>query len=73
MNFSKQRSLYRDRMTPLVRSRSKLHPGWPSVPPHNCFYYKCTRHGGSYVLSFVFTLECDENEVFDFAYSFPYS
>lgn len=73
VNFSKQRSLYRDRMTPLVRSRSRMHLGWSRLPPRNCFYYKSPRHGGSYLLSFVFTFDGDENEVYDFAYSFPYS
>ena len=73
VNFSKQRSLYRDRMTPLVRSRSKPHLGWSRLPPRNCFYYKSSRHGGSYLLSFIFTFEADGDEIFDFAYSFPYT
>ena len=47
--------------------------GWTRLPPRNCFYYKSPRHGGQYLLSFVFTFGGDENEVYDFAYSFPYS
>ena len=55
------------------RSRNKAHLGWARLPPRNCFYYKSSRHGGQYLLSFVFTFDGDENEVYDFAYSFPYS
>ena len=45
--------------------------GWTRLPPRNCFYYKSPRHGGQYLLSFVFTFGGDENEVYDFAYTFP--
>ena len=41
--------------------------GWTRLPPRNCFYYKSPRHGGQYLLSFVFTFGGDENEVYDFA------
>ena len=84
VNFSKQRSLYRDGgMTPIVRSRMHPHLGWQRIPPRNCFYYKASASGssgsaaasgsGGYLLSFVFTFGPDEGDVYDFAYSFPFT
>ena len=37
INFSKQRSLFRDGMAPLVSSSSR--PRWERIPAKNTFYY----------------------------------
>ncbi|KAK9820196.1 hypothetical protein WJX72_007360 [[Myrmecia] bisecta] len=70
VNFSKTRSLYRQQMTPVVRSRS--HPTWCRLPPSNVFYYRCPKRKMAYVLSMVFTFD-KQGELYEFAYSFPYS
>ena len=66
-NFSKGKSLYRDGMTPLVRSTSRPH--WQRLPSRNTFYYRCPRHKMNYVLSFVFEFDV-EDDVYYFAYWF---
>jgi cytosolic carboxypeptidase protein 6 len=66
-NFSKGKSLYRDGMTPLVRSTSRPH--WQRLPSRNTFYYRCPRHKMNYVLSFVFEFDV-EDDVYYFAYRF---
>lgn len=68
-NFSKGKSLYREGMTPLVRSTSRPH--WQRMPSRNTFYYKCPRHN-SYVLTFVFEFDLEE-DVYYFAYCYPYT
>jgi len=70
INFSKGKSLYRDGMTPLVRSTSR--PQWQRLPSRNTFYYKCPRHKMNYVLSFVFEFDL-EDDVYFFAYCYPYT
>ncbi|KAJ1481230.1 hypothetical protein T484DRAFT_1656857, partial [Baffinella frigidus] len=69
-NFSKTKSLYREGMTPLVRSTSRPH--WQRIPMRNTFYYKCPRHEMRYVLSFVFEFD-NEDDTYFFAYSYPYT
>jgi hypothetical protein len=69
-NFSKGKSLYRDGMTPLVRSTSRPH--WQRLPSRNTFYYKCPRYKMNYVLSFVFEFDL-EDDVYYFAYCYPYT
>ena len=70
VNMSKQRSLFREGMTPVVRSSSRPH--WERIHPKNCFYYKSPKHKMAYVLSFLFTFDREDDEYF-FAYSFPYT
>jgi cytosolic carboxypeptidase protein 6 len=70
VNFSKSKSLYREGMSPLVKSTSR--PKWQRIPPKNCFYYRCPEHKKNYVMSFVFCFDV-EDDVYQFAYSFPYS
>jgi len=67
-NFSKTRSLYRDGMSPAVRSTSR--PQWTRVPSKCCFYYKSNRQK-RYCLTFAFAF--DKAETFQFAYNFPYT
>mmetsp|Transcript_38954 Transcript_38954/g.122905 ORF Transcript_38954/g.122905 Transcript_38954/m.122905 type:complete len:260 (+) Transcript_38954:75-854(+) len=70
INFSKGRSLYREGMTPLVRSTKRTH--WQRIPSRNSFYYKSPKHKMNYVLSFIFEFDNEDEEYF-FAYSFPYT
>lgn len=70
VNFSKSKSLYREGMSPLVKSTSR--PKWQRIPPKNVFYYRCPEHKKNYVMSFVFCFDV-EDDVYQFAYSFPYS
>ena len=55
-NFSKGKSLYRDGMSPLVRSLPSR-PKWERVAPANVFYYRSPRHRGGYVLSWLFQFD----------------
>ena len=70
VNFSKTKSLYREGMTPLVKSTSR--PKWQRIPAKNCFYYRCPDHRKNYVLSFAFAFD-NETDVYQFAYCFPYT
>ncbi|KAK2574061.1 Cytosolic carboxypeptidase 6 [Acropora cervicornis] len=70
VNFSKTKSLYREGMTPLVKSTSR--PKWQRIPSKNCFYYRCPDHRKNYVLSFAFAFD-NETDVYQFAYCFPYT
>ncbi|KAF6030990.1 AGBL4 [Bugula neritina] len=70
VNFSKTKSLYRDGMTPIVKSTNR--PKWVRIPAKHCYYYRCPDHRKNYVMSFAFNFD-KENEVYQFAYCFPYS
>ena len=70
VNFSKSKSLYREGMSPLVKSTSR--PKWQRIPPKNVFYYRCPEHKKNYVMSCVFCFDV-EDDVYQFAYAFPYS
>lgn len=70
VNFSKSRSLYREGMTPLVKSTSR--PQFERIPERQVFYYRCPKHQRSYVLSFLFTFDKEE-DVYYFAYCYPYT
>ncbi|XP_072040109.1 cytosolic carboxypeptidase 6-like [Amphiura filiformis] len=70
VNFSKTKSLYREGMSPVVKSTSR--PKWQRIPSKNVYYYRCPDHRKNYVMSFAFCFdkECD---TYQFAYCFPYS
>nr|XP_032822144.1 cytosolic carboxypeptidase 6 [Petromyzon marinus] len=70
VNFSKTRSLYRDGMTPVVKSTSR--PQWTRLPGKHVFYYRSPEHRGRYVVSFAFCFDREEDE-YQFAYCFPYT
>ncbi|KAK7101062.1 cytosolic carboxypeptidase 6-like [Littorina saxatilis] len=70
VNFSKTKSLYRDGMTPLVKSTSR--PKWVRIPTKFVYYYRCPDHRKNYVMSFAFNFD-SEDEVYQFAYCYPYS
>jgi cytosolic carboxypeptidase protein 6 len=69
-NFSKTKSLYREGMSPLVRSKKRQ--AWQRIPEKNVFYYRSPQHKKSYVLSFLFQFD-DPHDTYYFAYSFPYT
>jgi len=70
VNFSKTKSLYREGMSPVIRSTSRNK--WQRVPGKNVFYYKCPDHRKNYVMSFAFQFD-KETDVYEFAYCFPYN
>jgi len=69
-NFSKTRSLYREGMSPIVKSTSR--PKWERIPSKYVYYYRSPRHRKNYILSFLFEFD-RESDTYFFAYSFPYT
>ncbi|WAR24325.1 CBPC6-like protein [Mya arenaria] len=57
VNFSKTKSLYREGMSPFVKSTSRP---------------KCPDHRKNYVMSFAFVFDRDD-DVYQFSYCYPYS
>ena len=45
-NFSKTKSLYREGMSPLIRSKKR--PEWQRIPERNVFYYRSQQHKKNY-------------------------
>ncbi|XP_036361577.1 cytosolic carboxypeptidase 6-like [Octopus sinensis] len=70
VNFSKTKSLYREGMSPLVRSNSR--PKWVRIPAKNVYYYRCPDHRKNYVMSFLFCFD-KEYDIYQFSYCFPYT
>ena len=70
INYSKSKNLFREGMSPVVSSSSRRK--WERIPSRNVFYYKCPRHNGNYVMSFLFAFD-KEHDKYCFAYSFPYT
>lgn len=70
VNFSKTKSLYREGMSPFVKSTSR--PKWVRVPAKHVYYYRCPDHRKNYVMSFAFIFD-REDDVYQFAYCYPYS
>lgn len=70
VNISKARNLFRDGLTPLVKSSGR--PKWQRLPRHHVFYHRSPMHQNHYVLSFAFAFE-KEDEVYQFAVAPPYS
>eukprot|EP00698_Gefionella_okellyi_P002295 TRINITY_DN12107_c0_g1_i1.p1 TRINITY_DN12107_c0_g1~~TRINITY_DN12107_c0_g1_i1.p1 ORF type:complete len:435 (-),score=66.82 TRINITY_DN12107_c0_g1_i1:93-1397(-) len=70
INFSKTKSLYREGMSPLVRSSSRK--DWERMPSRQVFYYRSPRHKKNYILSFLFTFDREDDTYF-FAYSYPFT
>ncbi|XP_058823902.1 cytosolic carboxypeptidase 6 [Topomyia yanbarensis] len=70
VNINKSRTLFKDGMTPLVKSTSR--PKWQRLPRCEVFYYKSAVHQNHYVLSFAFGFD-KEDEVYQFALTYPYS
>lgn len=70
VNISKNKNLFRDGLTPIVKSTGR--PKWQRVPKSNVFYYKSAAHQDHYVLSWSFAFD-KEDEVYQFALAPPYS
>lgn len=70
VNFSKTKSLYRNGMSPLVKSTTR--PKWLRVPSQNVFYYRSPDHNKNYVMSFAFEFD-NEEDSYQFAYCYPYT
>ncbi|XP_033607460.1 cytosolic carboxypeptidase 6-like, partial [Cryptotermes secundus] len=70
VNISKNKNLFRDGMTPLVKSTSR--PKWQRIPNKYVYYYRSPEHQNHYVLSFAFGFDREE-DVYQFAFSYPYS
>lgn len=70
VNISKSRNLFKDGLTPLVKSSGR--PKWQRLPRNHVFYYRSPVHQNHYVLSFAFAFE-KEDEVYQFAAAPPYS
>ena len=70
VGYSKTKSLYRDGMAPVVCTSGRPH--WERMPEGSVYFYRSPRHGRQYVLSFPFCFE-RANEVYYFAYCFPYT
>ncbi|CAL1538014.1 unnamed protein product [Lymnaea stagnalis] len=70
VNFSKTKSLYRDGMTPMIKSTSR--PKWVRIQSKYVYYYRCPDHRKNYVMSFAFVFD-REDDVYQFAYCYPYS
>ncbi|CAH0562553.1 unnamed protein product [Brassicogethes aeneus] len=70
VNISKERNLFMEHMTPIVKSSSRLK--WQRIPKHHVYYHKSQQHHNHYVLSFSFGFD-KEDDVFQFALAPPYS
>ncbi|XP_076245217.1 cytosolic carboxypeptidase 6 [Calliopsis andreniformis] len=70
VNISKSANLFRNGMTPLVKSSSK--PKWQRIPKNQVFYYKSAQHQNHYVLSFAFGFDREE-DMYQFVLTYPYS
>eukprot|EP00095_Tigriopus_kingsejongensis_P009965 maker-scaffold17_size721972-snap-gene-2.11 protein:Tk09965 transcript:maker-scaffold17_size721972-snap-gene-2.11-mRNA-1 annotation:"cytosolic carboxypeptidase 6" len=70
VNLSKARSLFREGLTPVVRSTSR--PQWQRMPSNHVFYYKSPIHTYHCVLTFGFSFDL-EDERYSFALAQPYS
>ncbi|XP_066152852.1 cytosolic carboxypeptidase 6-like isoform X1 [Euwallacea fornicatus] len=70
VNISKERNLFMENMTPLVKSSSR--PKWQRIPNKHVFYHKSNVHQGHYILSFCYGFDKEE-DIFHFALAPPYS
>ncbi|XP_019764903.2 cytosolic carboxypeptidase 6 [Dendroctonus ponderosae] len=70
VNISKERNLFMEKMTPIVKSSSR--PKWQRIPKKHVYYHKSTVHQGHYIFSFSFGFDKEE-DIFQFALAPPYS
>ncbi|XP_051164200.1 cytosolic carboxypeptidase 6 isoform X1 [Leptopilina boulardi] len=70
VNISKSKNLFRNGMTPLVKSSSR--PKWQRIPMRQVFYYKSAQHQNHHILSFAFAFD-REDEAYQFCLTYPYS
>jgi hypothetical protein len=70
INSSKTKSMFREGMTPVVRSTSR--PQWERLPERFVHYYRSPRHERNYVVTWAFQFDSDRDE-YEFAYCYPYT
>ncbi|KAL0119285.1 hypothetical protein PUN28_009693 [Cardiocondyla obscurior] len=70
VNLSKSANLFRQGMTPLVKSSTR--PKWQRIPREQVFYYRSAQHQNHYVLSFAFSFD-REDDIYQFTLTYPYS
>lgn len=70
VNLSNSVNLFKDGMTPLVKSSTR--PKWQRIPREQVFYYKSAQHQDHHVLSIAFAFD-REDDVYQFALTYPYS
>ncbi len=58
MNLSKFHCLFRDGLTPVVKSTSR--PRWQRMPQNHVFYYRSPVHKDNYVLTFAFCFDKED-------------
>jgi hypothetical protein len=69
-NYSKSKALFRDGLTPLVRSTSRWN--WERLPAKQCLWFRCPRHRKRNCLTILFQFDRADDDYY-FALSFPYS
>ncbi|OAF72086.1 Cytosolic carboxypeptidase 6 [Intoshia linei] len=69
VNCSKTKSLYRDGMSPVVKSTSRNQ--WVRIRSNQVYYYRSPRYNYHYVMAFIFAFDIEED--YQFAYCFPYT
>ncbi|XP_037091173.1 cytosolic carboxypeptidase 6-like [Pollicipes pollicipes] len=70
VNFSKTKNLFRDGMTPLVKSTSRNK--WQRMSKKHVYYHRSPEHRNNFILSFAFAFDREE-DVYQFSICFPYS
>lgn len=70
VNLGRTRSLFKDGMTPVVKSTSR--PRWQRLKSEQVYYYTSPEHSRNSVLSMAFAFD-REDEIYSFALTFPYS
>ncbi|XP_044733780.1 cytosolic carboxypeptidase 6 [Chrysoperla carnea] len=72
VNFSKNKLLFRNGiLLPLVKSTS--HPYWQRIPSKYVYYHKSQQHFNQYILSIAFAFDKEEEQIYQFSISQPYS
>ncbi|XP_060844938.1 cytosolic carboxypeptidase 6-like isoform X1 [Rhopalosiphum padi] len=70
VNISNKNNLFKNGMTPIVRSTSRN--TWYRIPIYRVHYHRSLYHDNNYVLSILFSFDKDDDS-YQFSYSYPYS
>ncbi|XP_025404712.1 cytosolic carboxypeptidase 6 isoform X2 [Sipha flava] len=70
VNISNKNNLFKNGMTPIVRSTSRN--AWYRIPIYRVHYHRSVYHDNKYVLSILFSFDKDDDS-YQFSYSYPYS
>ncbi|XP_054162358.1 cytosolic carboxypeptidase 6-like [Oppia nitens] len=71
VNLAKSCHIFHSGFGPVVRSSQ--YPQWCAIQPEYVFYYRSPEHRMRYVLSFAFVFNGKDNDVYQFALSYPYT